>query len=109
MATTADWRASASTDYFETLDLEDLAFEFISRDPKFRAEREALDRRVKNGRVDRVEAIDVMRKTWGVSFRRERSSLAGTLGTTSVTQCSADRSGTARLRRRAWTSRRKPA
>jgi hypothetical protein len=109
MATTADWRTTASTDYFEALDLEDLAFEFISRDPKFQAERAALDRRVRNGRTDRAQAIDALRESWGLSFRRERSSPPRTLGTASVAQCGADRSGAARLRWRARASRRKPS
>ncbi|SDG96616.1 transcriptional regulator domain-containing protein [Pelagibacterium luteolum] len=85
MTTARDWRSSASTDYFEGLDLEQLAFEFVSRDLRFRKQRAALDRQVDRGWIDKAEAVRRLRESWGLSFRRERSIPAGSLGTASLT------------------------
>lgn len=107
MATAGDWRSSASTDYFKTLDLEHLAFEFISRDPRFREERAEFDRKIKSGQIDATEAMQRLRESWGLSFRGAR--LAGSLGTAPTAECRADRIGAPRLFRRPRDSARKPA
>lgn len=107
MAMAEDWRSSASTDYFKTLDLEHLAFEFISRDPRFREERAELDRKVKSGQIDATEAMRRLRESWGLSFRSARR--ASSLGTAPPAECRADRTGAHRLLRRTGNSAPKPA
>jgi hypothetical protein len=108
METAGDWRSSESTDYFEKLDLEQLAFEFLSRDPRFRKEHAALDRQIKSGRIGAVGAIDALRKTWGLSFRKERSLQASFLGASSFTHSSIGWTGTPKLRRPTQASHWKP-
>lgn len=85
MSSAGDWRSSAATDYFQTLDLEQLAFEFVSRDPQFREDRDRLSRGIDAGRIDPVEGMKILRKSWGLSFQSLRPLFAGSLGTAPAT------------------------
>ena len=107
MGTAKDWRSSESADYFESLDLEHLAFESISRDQHFRNDRAALLGQIEKGPIGRAEAMRGFRETWGVSFRGNRR--AGSMGPAAIAERRADPADAAWLHRRPNNLPRKPA
>lgn len=109
MAPERDWRSPAATDYFERLDIDQFAFEFVWRDPQFQRDRDELNRRVEAGRLRPAEAVRALRETWGLSFRRCRSEPARSLGTVPAAERHPGWSRTTWLRGRSCGVTRPPA
>jgi hypothetical protein len=66
---TADWRSADAYQELRSLDAPAFAFEFLRRNPEFRADHARLARKAR-GRPLEVSDADAFAERWGVRFRR---------------------------------------
>ena len=66
-----DWRSPEGYEELRSLDAPGFALEFLSRNPEFQRDREALRQAASRGVLDPVSE-DAFAKRWGLRFRRSR-------------------------------------
>ena len=66
-----DWRSPEGYEELRSLDAPGFALEFLSRNPEFQRDREALRQAASGGVLDPVSE-DAFAKRWGLRFRRSR-------------------------------------